>query len=312
MQVSCQDVARRDGAPTPCREQKSRCAISDELPEHSSYRRSKVNIPDRIGSLRELDLSIPDTLPDFNRCVIVRDVFVDFQSQCFPYPHSRAREQGIDHSILPLGGSDDGPDLFAAHRGLPLVLYLWKVDEFVIPFAHVDLLPAVVDGRRYHHLDHLYVIVNRLGREARRRHLRDQLFDGKIIHRRKRQVTEMGVEPLPQAVSPGCGGLRLDRFPFPFLYVLEPPLSLASERNTMVDGLHFVEVFLGIGSTSRDHFPSFPFPLGFRQLTGTADRAQPDALVSPFLLPRNIDPKPHVIRIPFPFHVTFLARSTSH
>ena len=48
------------------------------------------------------------------------------------------------------------------------------------------------------------------------------------------------------------------------LDVIQPPLSLLTERNTVIDRFYSLEMFLGVSPARGNDFPSLSQPFGFR------------------------------------------------
>jgi hypothetical protein len=94
------------------------------------------------GGETVVDLSPPCLLLDYDGRAIRGNV-LDVDSQGFPDPQPGSGTNDEQHAIEARGKPDNPRNYFTceARRLLFLLVYRWHVDELVIPFPGVNLLP---------------------------------------------------------------------------------------------------------------------------------------------------------------------------
>src|ERR1019366_2684367 len=75
----------------------------------------------------------------------------------------------------------------------------------------------------------------------------------------ERHITDIRIEPVPQAAFPILKRRRSHRLPLAVLHLLQPNLGLFRKRNTVVRTNNFLEMLRGIRFAGLDYFlgPAF-------------------------------------------------------
>src|SRR5207302_11030018 len=169
---------------------------------------------------------------------------------------------------------------------LVLCVHLWNVDKAIVPISLEKWFAFYVPRRGYNGFDDIHVIAN--GRRRQRGNMINELFHGEVGDVGQIPLTEEGIHPLVQGVSP-CVDRRLFKgITFAVGEGLEPDFTLLLEGNVcgaLSKGLYgidaeFLEVLRG---------------LSLCDCTRAAD-TQRDKIPFEFCLPRNIPPELHICR----------------
>jgi len=129
------------------------------------------------------------------------------EAECFPGPHRpTAREQRIQGAIRFFSFLQNRCHFAPVNGGLVLLIHLWKINEFVVPVSHEERLAPHVSRRSHHGFDDIHVVASR--RRRQQGNMINELFHGEVGDVGQIPLTEEGLHPLVQGVSP-CVDRRL-------------------------------------------------------------------------------------------------------